>query len=286
MPDRVRGSSSDGWRLALAGLVLSIAACAHALVPLDPVLAQGRTAARVGDDLPKRVAIRFLTDNDFPPFNYLDEEGQLVGFNVDLARAICLELAMTCDVQPRAWAGLLPALAKGQADAVIAGHTPTPGSLAYADFTDAYLHTPARFVARRGNGELRVAPDGLSGKSIGVARGTAHEAYLRTFFHDSVIRTFENQELARDALIAGEVDLIFDDGISLVFWLNGTLSKECCELKGGPFFETRFFGDGMAVAVAKTDAQLKSLINRALRQIQASGRFDELILRYFPSRVY
>src|SRR5690242_13358268 len=64
---------------------------------------------------PRRVAIRFLTESDFPPFNYYDEDNLLTGFNVDVARAICLELDAACDIQVRSWPALLPSLAKGEA---------------------------------------------------------------------------------------------------------------------------------------------------------------------------
>ena len=93
-------------------------------------------------------------------------------------------------------------------------------------------------------------------------------------------------ELARDALISGAVDLLFDDGISLAFWLNGTGSKACCEFKGGPFGEPKYFGDGVAVAVNREDQQLKTLINAALKRMRESGRFEELVLRYFPLRAF
>ena len=93
-------------------------------------------------------------------------------------------------------------------------------------------------------------------------------------------------ELARDALIVGAVDFLFDDGISLAFWLNGTASKACCEFRGGPFGEPKYFGDGIGIAVNREDAQLKTLINSALRRMRETGRYEELLLRYFPLRVF
>jgi polar amino acid transport system substrate-binding protein len=239
-----------------------------------------------GEAPPKRVAIRFVTDNDYPPFNYLDEDGVLTGFNVDIARAICLELNAACDVQVRPWGELLAALRTGEADAIIASHAPSASMLRFVDFTDPYYHTPGRFAGKRDSGRLDITPDGLEGKRIGVAKGTAHEAYLRTFFRYSAIRSYESVELARDALLTGEVDLIFDDGISLVFWLVGTASKACCEFKGGPFGEPKFFGEGVGIAVNKEDVQLKSLINSALKRLRESGRYEELLLRYFPLRPF
>jgi polar amino acid transport system substrate-binding protein len=235
---------------------------------------------------PRRTVIRFLTESDFPPFNYLDEDNVLTGFNVDIARAVCLDLNATCDIQVRQWTELLPALVRGQADAIIASHAPSPNALKVADFTEPYYFTPARFAGKRGTSISDVTPRALEGKRIAVAKGTAHEAYLRAFFRDSAIRTFETVELARDALTTGQTDLLFDDGIGLVFWLNGTASKACCEFKGGPFAEPKFFGDGIGIAVRRNDAQLKGLINGALRRLREGGRYEELLLRYFPQRAF
>jgi polar amino acid transport system substrate-binding protein len=239
-----------------------------------------------GQPLPRRVAIRFLTDSDYPPFNYYDEDNILTGFNVDLARALCLELAAACDIQVRPWSELLQALRRGETDAVIASHSVSANALKGIDFTDRYYHTPGRFAGKRASGRLDVTPEGLEGKKIAVAKGTAHEAYVRAFFRDSSIRSFETPELARDALITGTSELLFDDGISLAFWLNGTASKACCEFKGGPFAEPKYFGDGVGIAVNREDPQLKSLINAGLRRLRESGRYEELVLRYFPLRVF
>jgi polar amino acid transport system substrate-binding protein len=251
----------------------------------SPVSAQA-PPPEAGREPPKRVAIRFLTESDFPPFNYFDEDNVLTGFNVDIARAVCLELNAACDIQVRPWADMLPALRKGEADAVIASHTASPGMLKQVDFSEPYYFTPARFAARRSLSPLDITPEGLEGMRIAVAKRTAHDAYLRAFFRDSSIRTYETPELARDALVTGAVDLLFDDGVSLAFWLNGTASKACCEFRGGPFVEPKFFGDGVGIAVKREDTQLKGLIDTALRRIRQSGRYEELLLRYFPLRVF
>lgn len=237
-------------------------------------------------ELPKRVAVRFLTDSDHPPFNYYDEEGVLTGFNIDIARAICLELSAACDIQVKPWGELASALAKRETDAVIASHVLSPALLRIFDFSDRYFYTPAWFAGRRGGAALAPSPEGLEGLKIGVVRGGAHEAYLRAFFKDSAIVTYESVELARDALVSSQVNLVFDDGIGLVLWLNGTLSRECCELKAGPFYEPKFFGDGVGIMVPKHDQQLKGLINQALARVRASGRYEELLLRYFPNRLF
>jgi len=234
----------------------------------------------------KRVVVRFLTESDFPPFDFYDEDGVLVGFNVDVARAICAELETACDIKVRPWGELLKALKRGEADAVIASHAITPETLASVDFTDRYFYTPGRFVGRLGGDAIEMTPEGLEGKRIGVAKNTAHEAFLKAFFRLSAIKSYETPDLARDGLIQNEVDYVFDDGVSLIFWLHGTASKRCCEMKGGPYLEPKYFGEGMAIAVPKNDQQIKTLINGALARLRADGRLEELVERYFPVKVY
>jgi polar amino acid transport system substrate-binding protein len=271
--------------MASIAFLICLGACLGAQLPAT-AQAPAEQSEPSGREPPRRVAIRFVTESDFPPFNYFDEENVLTGFNVDIARAVCLELSAACDIQVRPWADLLPALRKGEADAVIASHTASPNLLKLLDFSEPYYFTPGRFAARRGLAAVDVTPEGLEGRRIGVAKRTAHEAYLRTFFRDSSIRTYETVELARDALVTGAIDFLFDDGVSLAFWLNGTASKACCEFRGGPFAEAKFFGDGVGIAVNRGDTQLKSMIDTALRRLRQTGRYEELLLRYFPQRVF
>lgn len=231
-----------------------------------------------------RTIIRFVTDSDYPPFNYLDDEGTLTGFNVDIARAVCLELDVSCDVQSRDWKDLVPALKRGDTDAVIASLAITPKALADVDFTDRYFFSPARFVARKGrHAKLEMTPVGLEAKRIGLVKGSVHEAYMKAFFRDCVLQLFESQELAYDALQADKVDFYFGDGTQLAFWLNGANSKGCCELRGGAFFDARYFGDGVGVAIRKGDFELKQLINSAIRKMRESGQYLEIVRRHFPA---
>ncbi len=281
------GSAFRTAALAACAAVATLAgAWAQDRAALPDVGGEGAQKSKPAEPKPYRVVVRFLTDSDFPPFNFYDEDGVLVGFNVDLARAICLELSTSCDIKARPWEELFLGLKSGEADAVIAAHKVTPQAVADVDFTDRYFYTPGRFAGRKDTAEIDISPAGLDGKRIGVAKGTAHEAFLRAFFRDSPLQLFENADLAREALSNSKVEYIFDDGVSLAFWLNGTLSRQCCEMKGGPFLEPRFFGEGIAIAVPKNDPEIKAMINDALKKVRASGRFEELVQRYFPVRIY
>lgn len=234
----------------------------------------------------QRAVIRFLTANDYPPFNSLDEDGVLTGLNVDLARAICLDLATTCDIQARPWRGMLQALARGQADAVIAAHRVTAEALKIVDFSERYFFTPARFAVHTELRPVEATPAGLDGLTAAVVAKSPHEEFLTRFFRNTRVKRYNTPELARVALQNRQVDLIFGDGIGLAFWANGSLSRNCCRLLDGAYFEAAYFGDGLAIAVAKKDRALRGQLNEAIGRIKRSGRFNELVERYFPIKVY
>jgi len=166
--------------------------------------------------------IRFITEIDYPPFNYSGPDGNPAGLNVDLARMICEELKIACTVQMRRFDTLLPSLGDNRGDAVMASIAVTPETRKLADFSDPYYRTPGRFAARRNSPINDVRPELLEAKKVAVVAGTAHEAFLRALFTEADVRPYETPERSREALRKGEVDLLFGDGISLAFWLNGT----------------------------------------------------------------
>lgn len=230
--------------------------------------------------------IRFATTDDYPPFSFRDENGRPAGFNVDIARAICTELAITCTLEVVPFDQLVAALEEGKADAAIAGIAVTPATRQMLDFTDRYFRSPARFVARRADGLSDVSPDAVASRKVAVVGGTAHEAYLRDFFAEAAVRSFSTPEAAREALQKGEVDLLFGDGVQLALWLNGTASADCCAFAGGPFTESLYFGEGMGIAVKPGNEALRQSLNYALARLWEEGVYTDLYLRWFPISVY
>ena len=233
-------------------------------------------------DLSRIQSIRFLTDVDYPPFDFAGPDGNPVGFNVDLARLLCEEIKATCTIQARRFDLLLAALNNNQGDAVIASIAPTAEARQRADFTDPYYRTPARFVARVDSPLHDVDPEVAEGKKIAVVAGTAHEAFLKQLFTGAEIKPYANDEAAREALRNKDVDLLFGDGISLALWLNGTDSAGCCAFRSGPYLESRFFGEGVGIAVKHGNDLLRQALNWALFRQWEKGTFTDLWLRYFP----
>jgi len=233
-------------------------------------------------DISRINLVRFITEVDYPPFNYAGADGNPAGFNIDLARMICEELKVACTVQMRRFDTLIDSLNENRGDAAIASMSVTADTRKRVDFSDPYYRPVARFVARRDAGIDDSNPEHLEAKKIGVVARTAHEAYLRALFTEAEVRPYPTAEAAREALQRREVDLVFADGFALAFWLNGTESSNCCLFVGGPYSESRFFGEGIGVAVKRGNDTLRQAFNWALFRLWEKGLFADLWLRYFP----
>ena len=281
------------WRLA------AVAACLSLLVPFV-VGGQSRAELAGADpgvrvpgfwdprrrperpDLSRITVLRFLTEVDYPPFNFAGPDGHPQGFNVDLARMMCEEIKLACTMQMRRFETLVTALNANQADAAIASIAATVEMRGKVDFSDPYYRTPARFVAKRDSPIDELLPEKLEGKKVAVVAGTAHEAYLKALFTEVEVRAYPSSDVARLALRKGDVDLMFGDAISLAFWLNGTDSENCCSFRGGPYMDSRYFGEGIAIVVKKGNDTVRLALNWALFRVWEQGRFTDLWLRYFP----
>jgi polar amino acid transport system substrate-binding protein len=228
-------------------------------------------------------SIRFVTTDDFPPFNFIDSHGRLTGFNVDLARAICTELAIRCTMQAREWGDLAGRLTGKTADAAIAGIAINAENRAVLDFSDVYLRPAARLVVRKADAGMEVSSLGLRGKTLAVVGASAHEAYLAAMFPEIGRKLYPTADAAREAVKSGAADATFGDGLQLSFWLTSEAAGNCCTFAGGPYLEARFFGQGYAVAFAKGSNDLKHAVNAALQAIYEKGIYAELYLRYFPT---
>jgi polar amino acid transport system substrate-binding protein len=234
-------------------------------------------------------AIRFLTDDDYPPFHFPGPDGQLTGFNIDLARAICQELKVACTMQARRWDTLLPSLEDNQGDAVIASLRPKEADWLRFNFSVPYYKTPARFVMRKDKsvtGLSGTTSAALAGKTIGVVTGSAHAAFLTNFYSKAAVVSRPDYNEILRLLVKGEVDIVFGDGISLAVWLNGSEGSECCQFLGKAFFEDRFFGEGAMIAFRKDSSAMRRSVDYALFRLVETGEYQQILQKYFPIRFY
>jgi polar amino acid transport system substrate-binding protein len=232
--------------------------------------------------------LRFLTTIDFPPFSHLDAGGRLTGFHVDLARAICGELALDerCQIQALPWNELEGALERGDGDAIIAGIAITAEKRERLAFTRPYLKFPARFVLPVAAAATEPLTPHLAGRRIGVVAGSAHEGMLRDYFPAVRPITYDRADWMYQDMKGGRLDGMFGDGMQLSFWLGSEASGNCCRFAGGPYLSDSRLGLGLAIAAPRDRAFLVDALNYALREIHTRGTFGEIYLRYFPVGFY
>ena len=239
-------------------------------------------------DLSTVERIRFVTTVDYPPFNFVDSTGRISGFNVDLARAICNELAVTsiCQIEARPWNELQPTLDNGEAEAIIAGLKPTAALREKYAFTAPYMRLPARFLTMRDTPLVEPLADTLDKKTIGVIAGSVHQAIFADFFPKGHWVGYPSRELMLNDLQAKKIDAVFGDGSDLSFWIGSPDAKNCCAFTGGPYIAPQFLGDGMMIATTLENGELVDAFNFALKSLEEKGTISELYLRYFPVDFY
>lgn len=235
-------------------------------------------------DLAALPRLRFLTTADLPSFNSTNGDGQLAGFNIDLARAVCLELgiAAKCEIQALPWDDLQGALARGEGEAIIAGIAISQASRANLVFSRPYLTFPGRFVMPKARRAAEPLWQALRGEKVGVIANTAHERFLRASFGGVTVTPFPDARHLLEALAAGRIAAAFGDGMRLSQWLNDGTGADCCGFAGGPYLAPDYFGSGLAIAVRPDETFLAAALDYALRAITAKNTFAELYLRWFP----
>ncbi|GHC66467.1 transporter substrate-binding domain-containing protein [Limoniibacter endophyticus] len=270
-------------------LPASLSALGFALLLVQPLHAQENGAPQHWDlrnkvpkpELQGITRLRFVTTTDFPPFNFIDATGRLSGYHLDLARGLCAVLARqdACQIEAKPWEELAETLEKGEAEAILAGLTPTAETRKEYLFTKPFFTLPARFVSRSQAG---FDPMAQGRKKVGVLAETVHHQLLVQQFDQLEAVVFDDQGTLFQALRDEKVDAVFGDGMRLSFWLGSAESQACCSFAGGAFLAPDYLGQGLSVAVSKKQPQLQAALDYALSELARNGTLDELYGRYFP----
>lgn len=225
--------------------------------------------------------LRIGVEGAYPPFSAVDENGELVGFDIEIARALCAEMQAECELVQQDWDGIIPALLAKKYDAIIASMSDTEERRAKVDFTERYYKDGAKFVRKKGGG-VRVSYKGLGGKAVGVQRGTVTDNFLTAEFEGAEIKRYGELTDAYADFLAGRLDLVLADQFVQADWVK---NNDDYELTGPTYTTAKYFGD-ISIAVRKGEEKLRGDLNAAIKAIRANGKYKEINDKYFAFDIY
>ncbi|MCM5555428.1 ABC transporter substrate-binding protein [Pleomorphomonas sp. NRK KF1] len=225
------------------------------------------------------------TEGAYPPFNYVDTDGKLKGFDVDIALALCEEMKVECEIVAQDWDGMIPALLAGKFDGIIASMSITPERKKVIDFSEKYYNTPPAIVAPKDTDIKGVTPEDLAGKTVGAQVSTMHADYVEKKLTESELKTYPTADEYKLDLANGRLDAANDDSVVLSEWLK-TEAGACCKLVGMVTPVLEIHGPGAGVGVRKEDTDLRDMFSAAIKAIRANGKYQEINKKYFDFDVY
>ncbi|MBM7060606.1 transporter substrate-binding domain-containing protein [Pseudomonas sp. UL073] len=227
--------------------------------------------------------LKVAMEGAFPPFEEVGEDGKLKGFNVDIANALCAQMKTDCELVRFPFDDLIPTLNAKKSDLVLASMSITAERQQLVDFTDKYSQTPTYFFGKNDEiNEVFITPRRVSGKRIGVQRGTVYDSYLiDKFAKYAAIERFDSAQEAYDALYQGKVNLVLDDAVSGYMSFLDTPRGEGFGRVGGAVVAPKYMGVGQGIAVRKGDEALKARLNQALAVILSNGTYNRIERQYF-----
>jgi polar amino acid transport system substrate-binding protein len=252
-------------RLALAATVSVLSAFAGATLAADKLV--------IG------------TEGAYPPFNNLQADGTLTGFDVDIAKALCDEMKVECTFVTQDWDGIIPALQAKKFDAIIASMSITAERKEKVDFTNKYYNTPPAVAVPKDSTIAEATEAGLDGKVLGAQASTTHSNYGEAHMKKSELKLYPTAEEYKLDLVNGRVDAVIDDVVVLSEWLK-TEDGACCKILGTLPIDPVINGEGAGIAIRKGDDALREKFNAAIKAIRDNGKYNEINAKYFSFDVY
>ena len=226
-------------------------------------------------------SLNICVEGAYPPFSYTEASGEVAGFDIDIANALCAEMGNECEMVKTEWDGIIPALLEGKCDAIIASMSITPDRMEVIDFTARYYHTAAAFIGAEG-----MTMEAMEAGVVGVQRGTIHQDFLEGEFPGVELRLYGTQDEAYLDLVAGRVDAIMADSVAMDDGFLKTEAGEGYAFFGETYSIPEYHGDGAGIGVRKGEEELRDAFSAAILAIRESGEYAEINARYFDFDVY
>ena len=223
--------------------------------------------------------VDICVEGAYPPFSETAADGSVVGFDIDIANALCASMGNTCTMVKTDWDGIIPALVEGKCDAIVASMTITEERKQVIDFTGKYYNTKAAFVGKEG---LKV--EDL--KRVGVQRGTTHQNFIEGEFPNVELVLYGTQDEVYLDLQAGRIDASMADSLAQLEGFLNTDAGKGYAFIGEGYMDPKYHGIGAGIGVRQADTELRDGFNAAIEAIRASGEYDTIMKKYFDIDIW
>lgn len=208
-----------------------------------------------------------------PPYEFVDDNGEVAGIDAEIAKAIADKLGMTLEIKDMEFDSLIPAVQGGSIDIVLAGMTVNEERKESVNFTDSYATGTQVIIVKEDSAIASV--DDLEGKTIGVQSGTTGDAYCTDDYGQDHVKQFSSGALAVAALVNGQVDCVVID--------NEPAKNFVAANTGLKILGTEYVTENYAAAIAKTNTDLLGKVNGAIAELKADGTIDGIIAKYIKA---
>ena len=213
------------------------------------------------------------TNAAFPPYEFMDENNNVVGIDAEIAAAVAEKLGMKLEIKDMAFESLITAVSSGAVDIVLAGMTVTDERKESVNFTDSYA-TGVQVVIVTEDSEIATIED-LAGKKIGVQTGTTGDQYCAGDYGEDAVARYDNGALAVAALQNGQVDCVVIDNEPAKAFVEAN--------EGLKILDTEYITEDYAAAIAKDNTELLDKVNAAIAELKDAGVIDEILGKYIKA---
>ena len=245
-------------------------------------------------------SIKIGTEGAYPPWNSKDASGNLIGFEVELAKALCEIMKHNCTIVEQDWDGMIPALTSKKFDAIMAGMSITDERMKTINFSQGYADEVASLAVMKGSSlenldtpeginlsiggsevskALKTLTGALAGKTVCVQTATIHQNFLDSGDVGNVkVRTYKTQDEVNLDLTSGRCDAALAAAVSFTDYAEK--SGKAVVLTG-PTFSGGAFGNGVGVGIRKGDSKLLNDFNAAIDKARDDGTISKLAIKWF-----
>jgi len=235
------------------------------LLPFSPCHADDLEAIRASG------TIRFAMSGQYPPFNFVDAQNRLAGFDVDICTAIADRLDAAPQPLSTSWDGIIAGLLAGKYELICGSMAITEQRLQAIDFSEPYYRSGAQLFVPKDS--LLKGADDLAGKKLGVTLGTTYETWVRKHLPSAEVRTYKGVPEMILEVATGRIDGFITDRIVGAIAIDEKQAP--IAMAGSLLYEER-----MGIALRQGNDKLKAAINRALQAMREDGSYRSISLKW------